>query len=167
MYLSQEHDLKFHKLRAVFSLMPPIERLEKAINGLLFTGFILLTAGLGRATRILMFCLSGIELFGMTFLLIPYYTGLIAHLPNGNLKALSIGQLGNGGIATMLARLTVNKPQFRTAPVMAILWILYVAATLSLHRQPWGGHSWLQPPFRRRWRMIAKWRVPPPKDVLY
>ncbi len=46
MYLSQEHDLKFHKLRAVFSLMPPIERLEKAINGLLFTGFILLTAGL-------------------------------------------------------------------------------------------------------------------------
>lgn len=46
MYLSQEHDLKFHKLRAVFSLMPPIERLEKAINGLLFTGFILLTVGL-------------------------------------------------------------------------------------------------------------------------
>ena len=32
MYLTQEHDLKFHKLRAVFSLMPPMDRLEKIIN---------------------------------------------------------------------------------------------------------------------------------------
>src|SRR6201999_2558512 len=46
MYLTQEHDLKFHKLRAVFSLMPPIDRLEKITNRLLWTGFILLTAGL-------------------------------------------------------------------------------------------------------------------------
>ncbi len=46
MYLTQEHDLKFHKLRAVFSLMPPIDRLEKIISRLLWTGFILLTAGL-------------------------------------------------------------------------------------------------------------------------
>src|SRR5688572_4081977 len=28
MYLTQEHDLKFHKLRAVISRLPPIERLE-------------------------------------------------------------------------------------------------------------------------------------------
>ena len=46
MYLTQEHDLKFHKLRAILSLLPPIERLEKVINGLLLAGFILLTAGL-------------------------------------------------------------------------------------------------------------------------
>ncbi|MGV3774578.1 MAG: cytochrome C assembly family protein [Verrucomicrobiales bacterium] len=46
MFLSQEHDLKFHKLRAVISLLPPIERLEKVINRLLVTGFLLLTAGL-------------------------------------------------------------------------------------------------------------------------
>jgi ABC-type uncharacterized transport system permease subunit len=46
MYLTQEHDLKFHKLRAVFSLMPPMDRLEKIINRLLWVGFILLTAGL-------------------------------------------------------------------------------------------------------------------------
>jgi ABC-type transport system involved in cytochrome c biogenesis permease subunit len=46
MYLTQEHDLKFHKLRAVFSLMPPIERLEKVMNRLLLGGFALLTAGL-------------------------------------------------------------------------------------------------------------------------
>jgi HemX protein len=46
MYLSQEHDLKFHKLRAILSLLPPIQRLEKVAGGLVLTGFVLLTAGL-------------------------------------------------------------------------------------------------------------------------
>jgi ABC-type transport system involved in cytochrome c biogenesis permease subunit len=46
MYLTQEHDLKFHKLRAVFSLVPPIQRLETIIGRLLAAGFVLLTVGL-------------------------------------------------------------------------------------------------------------------------
>ena len=46
MYLTQERNLKFHKLRAVFSLMPPIQRLEAAAGRLLVSGFILLTLGL-------------------------------------------------------------------------------------------------------------------------
>ena len=46
MYVTQEHDLKFHKLRAVFSRLPPIERMEKVMNGLLIAGFILLSGGL-------------------------------------------------------------------------------------------------------------------------
>jgi ABC-type uncharacterized transport system permease subunit len=46
MYLSQEHDLKYHKLRAVISLLPPIQRLETVVTRLLWAGFILLTAGL-------------------------------------------------------------------------------------------------------------------------
>jgi ABC-type transport system involved in cytochrome c biogenesis permease subunit len=46
MYLTQEHDLKFNKLRAVFSLMPPIQRLELVTSRLLLAGFTLLTAGL-------------------------------------------------------------------------------------------------------------------------
>ena len=46
MYLTQEHDLKFHKLRAVSSLIPPMDRLEKIINRMLWVGFILLTTGL-------------------------------------------------------------------------------------------------------------------------
>lgn len=47
MYLTQERNLKFHKLKAIFSLMPPIQRLESAVNLLLIAGFILLTVGLG------------------------------------------------------------------------------------------------------------------------
>lgn len=46
MYLTVVHDLKFHKLRALLSLLPPIDRLEKITSGLLFAGFLLLTAGL-------------------------------------------------------------------------------------------------------------------------
>ena len=46
MYLTQEHDLKFHKLRAILSLLPPIQRLEKAVSGLIITGLVLFTAGL-------------------------------------------------------------------------------------------------------------------------
>lgn len=46
MYLTQEHNLKFHKLRAVLSLLPPIERLERAIGRLLLAGFVLFTIGL-------------------------------------------------------------------------------------------------------------------------
>jgi ABC-type uncharacterized transport system permease subunit len=46
MYLSQEHDLKFHKLRAVFAVMPPIDRLEIITSRLLWAGFLLLSAGL-------------------------------------------------------------------------------------------------------------------------
>lgn len=53
MYVTQERDLKFHKLRAVFSLMPPIERLEKVMSRLLNAGFILLTGGLALSPILL------------------------------------------------------------------------------------------------------------------
>lgn len=46
MYLTQEHDLKFHKARAIFSLLPPIQRLEVVTWRLLLTGFCLLTVAL-------------------------------------------------------------------------------------------------------------------------
>lgn len=46
MYLTQEHELKFHKVRAVISLMPPIQRMERVASRLLAAGFVLLTTGL-------------------------------------------------------------------------------------------------------------------------
>jgi ABC-type uncharacterized transport system permease subunit len=46
MYLTQEHNLKLHKIRALFSLLPPIQRLEFVVGRLLLSGFILLTLGL-------------------------------------------------------------------------------------------------------------------------
>jgi len=46
MYLTQEHNLKFHKLRAVISLLPPIQRLELAMSRLLLVGFVMLSVAL-------------------------------------------------------------------------------------------------------------------------
>jgi HemX protein len=46
MYLTQEHNLKLHKLQAILSKLPPIQRLELAVARLLLAGFVLLTVGL-------------------------------------------------------------------------------------------------------------------------
>ena len=46
MYLTQEHNLKFHKLRAILSKLPPIQRLDKVASGFVFAGLSLLSAGL-------------------------------------------------------------------------------------------------------------------------
>lgn len=50
MYLTQEHNLKVHKLRAILSRLPPIQRLERVTGHLLIAGFILLTLGLAVGT---------------------------------------------------------------------------------------------------------------------
>lgn len=46
MYVTQERDLKLHKMRALFSFMPPIQRLELIVRTLLVAGFALLTGAL-------------------------------------------------------------------------------------------------------------------------
>ncbi|MFM1768975.1 MAG: hypothetical protein RJA22_1504 [Verrucomicrobiota bacterium] len=46
MYLTQDRNLKMHKLRAALSLLPPIQRLELVITRLLAVGVVLLTLGL-------------------------------------------------------------------------------------------------------------------------
>jgi len=46
MFLTQERNLKFDKLRAICSLLPPIQRLEAAAERLLAIGFVCLTIGL-------------------------------------------------------------------------------------------------------------------------
>lgn len=46
MYLTQERNLKFHKLQAIFSLMPPIQRLDTIVGRAMLSGFVLLTIGL-------------------------------------------------------------------------------------------------------------------------
>lgn len=46
MFLMQQHDLKVHKLRALLSLLPSIQRLEVITFRLVAAGFVLLTIGL-------------------------------------------------------------------------------------------------------------------------
>jgi len=52
MFLTQQHDLKMHKIRAVLSLLPSIQRLEIIAFRLVFAGFILLTIGLAAGRHL-------------------------------------------------------------------------------------------------------------------
>jgi len=78
------------------------------------------------------FGLLALEFFGVHFCAIPYYTGLIARLPGGGLPALHIAQIRGGGLWLMAERLSVDKPQFLSPAAIAIVWILFLAATVSL-----------------------------------
>ena len=50
MFLMQQHDLRLHKLRALISLLPSIERLELITFRLVAVGFALLTFGLAAGS---------------------------------------------------------------------------------------------------------------------
>ncbi|MCC7176425.1 MAG: hypothetical protein IT159_14630 [Bryobacterales bacterium] len=67
-----------------------------------------------------------LDLYATHFLLLPYYTGLIAHRADGALAAFRLSQFGGGGFALVLHRLM--------APPAAAgaLWIGFVMATLAL-----------------------------------
>jgi len=52
MFLGQQHDLKFHKLRALLSFLPSIQRLEVITTRLVAVGFILLTIGLVAGSQL-------------------------------------------------------------------------------------------------------------------
>jgi ABC-type uncharacterized transport system permease subunit len=55
MFLSQEHNLKFNKLRAVSSLLPSIERLERVTSITMIAAVILLTLGMAAGSLWLKF----------------------------------------------------------------------------------------------------------------
>ena len=52
MFLAQRHDLKVHKLRALLSLLPSIQRLELITTRLTMAGFALLTIGLMAGSQL-------------------------------------------------------------------------------------------------------------------
>jgi ABC-type uncharacterized transport system permease subunit len=53
MFLTQEKNLKQHKINALRSLLPPISRLEIAVSRLMLTGYVLLTVGLATGAAFL------------------------------------------------------------------------------------------------------------------
>jgi len=52
MFLSQQHNLKFNRLRAILSLLPPIERLDVVATRMVLIGFVLLTIGLAAGGQL-------------------------------------------------------------------------------------------------------------------
>jgi len=64
MYLAQERQLKTHRLGTIFFQMPPITDLATANLRLLWTGLLLLTAGLASASAIREPVASGVLIWG-------------------------------------------------------------------------------------------------------
>ena len=71
-----------------------------------------------------------LDLYGMHWLAIPYYTGIIGHRANGALAALHISEFRAVGFDAVFQRLAVNKCGPMSQRVMIILWILYFVGTI-------------------------------------
>ncbi len=71
-----------------------------------------------------------LDIYGMHWVAIPYYTGIIGHRATGALAALHIDQVRAAGFFTIFERLAVNKWAAVSPPVLVALWILYLAGTI-------------------------------------
>ena len=73
-----------------------------------------------------------LEQFGTTFLLLPYYAGIIQHDGSGHLPALKISQLAHGGISRLFDNLLANKPAFLTSWELMFMMALSFGAAVAL-----------------------------------
>lgn len=89
-------------------------------------------AGLQRIGGIAAVLTAGLvllDLYSVNFLSIPYYTGLLAHDPQGRVPAALWSQLRAAGLHTLVNHLQVNKPRYLTETTLAVSWLLFIAAT--------------------------------------
>ena len=71
-----------------------------------------------------------LDLYGMHWLAIPYYTGIIGHRANGALGVLHIGAFRAAGFHAVFDRLAVNRPALMSQTVLTVLWVVYLAGTI-------------------------------------
>jgi len=70
-----------------------------------------------------------LDLYTVHLVLLPHYAGLTAHRPDGAVAAF---HPGNANLAEFLNRLHAFKSNILNEPVLAALWIAYLAATIAL-----------------------------------
>jgi len=83
-----------------------------------------------------------LDLYGMHFLLIPYYSGLISHsaiyrgvFSHSTLSLVLPARVQDfiqTGLSGLTNRLLVNKSPFLTSSTIFLLWLMYIVATLYL-----------------------------------
>ena len=84
------------------------------------------------AVPVLAIIFNALEQFGMTFLLLPYYAGIIQHDSRGHLPTFRISQAAHGGAGRLFANLLANKPSFLTSPELMIMMGLSFGAAVTL-----------------------------------
>ncbi len=73
-----------------------------------------------------------LDLYGMHFIMVPYYSGFISHDSKGILTAFHVGILRDYRLTAVVARLLVNKPEWLTTPGFIACWLLFLASTIGL-----------------------------------
>ena len=87
-----------------------------------------------------------LDLYTIHAVAMPYYTGLITHRVSGALASLPWADFRLGNLAVVFHRLAIFKGAAVVWPVMLVLWIAYLLATLWLML---GGAEWAAPGRRR------------------
>ncbi len=75
---------------------------------------------------------AALDIYGMLFLLLPYYGGLIRHLPDGRLQSFHLEMLTQWSRPELMERLAQSRPELFLP--LAMLWL---AATLALPIVAW------------------------------
>jgi hypothetical protein len=78
------------------------------------------------------FAFAILDLYGMLFVAMPYYTGLIVHKPNGFLEAFHWARIADVGLGEVLRRIATNKPFWIGPVVIAATGCAYIGATMTL-----------------------------------
>jgi len=81
---------------------------------------------------------AALDLFAMHAIAIPYYTGVIRHKANGALEAFHGSALHGIGLGEVLRRIAAFKTPTLSVPVVFLLWLAYLAGTLTLLWIVWG-----------------------------
>jgi len=106
-----------------------------------------------------------LDLYGMHFLLLPYYSGIISHsavyagvfshTTLSSVPAARMQQLMRTGLSSIADHLVINKPHFLTTGTLVSLWVTYFLATIGLVCLAWS----------LRERTASTPRVPPRQTV--
>ncbi len=85
--------------------------------------------GTSLGAMIVSFCL--LDLYGIFFLLIPYYTGLIRHNSAGERSVFNPFAMAWGDYLEVISRLTVNKPWYMETGFYAAMVVVFLLISLS------------------------------------
>jgi hypothetical protein len=72
-----------------------------------------------------------LDLYGMNFVLMPYYLGWNAHTAAGRLPAFRLAQAWQTGLPEISARVMLNSPYLGSPAQFYTLWLMYWLATLA------------------------------------
>jgi hypothetical protein len=80
-------------------------------------------------------CFASLEIYGVVFMLMPYYAGFTAHTARGSVPAMHLGMLGNGGLDRLFLNLAAFKPPMLSVGIlegMCVAFLLSVAGIASI-----------------------------------